>query len=152
MSQPTLDIVFLCLQGYSVLFLLLHDWVPLGRLNNLGAMQREDSLSKRVFVTLLGVVPAALGFYWCALFFGRPYPGWLEIYMWAAYGVFLLGLLRAWWIPYLFVPDPVRAARYRVIFAGTYAFLPRRNGIVPDTLHVTFHAAVIATMIILYMR
>jgi hypothetical protein len=58
-------------------------------------------------------------------------------------------LLRAWWIPYLGTPDPDRAKRYGVRFAGTHGFLPERNGIRPDTLHVAFHALVVAILVVL---
>ena len=40
----------------------------------------------------------------------------------------------------------MRAARYRALFGGTHAFLPGRNGIVPNTLHVALHAATLATL------
>jgi hypothetical protein len=63
----------------------------------------------------------------------------------------LAGLLRAWWIPYLLVPNPARTARYQVMFAGTHSFLPQRNGIAPDTLHVMFHLAVVATLLVLIL-
>jgi hypothetical protein len=71
------------------------------------------------------------------------------MWLWITYGLFLLGLLRAWWIPDLVVPDPQRAARYQEIFANTRSFLPRRNGIVPDTLHTIFHFVVVATVLVL---
>jgi hypothetical protein len=37
-----LDIALAGLQGYVVLFLLLHDWVPLGRLNHDAAKRHTD--------------------------------------------------------------------------------------------------------------
>jgi len=147
-----LDIAFLTLQALVVLFLLLHDWVPLGRLNNLDAMRGEDSLTKRAFVTLLPLLPAAVCLYFCTIHFGRPYPDWLQMTLWITYGIFLLGLLRAWWVPYLVGTDPQRAARYRIIFAGTHSFLPRRNGMAPDTLHTAFHLCVLATVVLLVVR
>ena len=36
-------------------------------------------------------------------------------------------------------------------FANTHAFLPKIHGIRPDTLHVIFHAALIATLALLAM-
>jgi hypothetical protein len=61
-----------------------------------------------------------------------------------------LGQLNAWWIPYLIHPNPVRAERYRVLFAGTSSFLPERNGITPNTLHVFgLHIETLATIILL---
>ncbi len=72
--------------------------------------------------------------------------------LWITYGVLVVGLLRAWWIPYLVIPDPARAARYQIIFANTHTFLPRRNGMAPDTLHTLFHLVTLATVIALFMR
>jgi hypothetical protein len=151
MSHP-LEIAFLALQAFNVAFLLFHDFVPLGRLNNLAAIRSQDTLLHRVVVSLLGGVPAAVGLLFSAKYFGRSYPDWLEMWLWITYGLFLFGMLRAWWIPYLVRPDAERAARYQIIFAGTHSFLPRRNGIVPDTLHTVFHVAVVATSLIIVLR
>jgi len=150
--SDSFEILFLALQGFVVAFLLLHDWIPLGRLNNVAAMRGEDSLAHRVFVTLLGAVPAAAGLYFSARYFGQNHPHWLAMLLWITYVLFFVGLLRAWWIPYLFVPDQRRAARYQVIFAGTHSFLPRRNGMAPDTLHTALHVAVVAVLVGLWLR
>lgn len=150
--SPALEAIFLALQGFILAFLLLHDWIPLGRLNNLAAIRTADSLSHRVFVTLLGGIPTALGLFWSVQFYGQRYPHWLEMYFWIAYGFLVVGFLRAWYVPYLLWPDPARAARYQTIFAGTHSFLPRRNGIAPDTLHVMLHAAIVAMLCILFVR
>jgi len=151
-SNAGLDTALLALQGFVVVFLLFHDWVPLGRLNNVAAVKSEDSRLRTIFVTLLPAVPAAICLYYSARYFGRAYPDWLEMWFWITYGVFLAGMLRAWWIPYLFVPDKERAERYQILFAGTHSFLPRRNGIIPDTLHVSFHLVTVATMVMLFVR
>ena len=76
----------------------------------------------------------------------------LEILLWITYGFFIFGMLRAWWIPYLLIPDPARAARYQIIFANTHTFLPKRNGMAPDTLHTLFHLVTVATVIALFIR
>jgi len=146
------DAVFLTLQALVLIFLLFHDWVPLGRLNNLSAMRGEDSLGRRIFVTLLPGVPAAVCLWLSARQIGRPYPMDAELWLWITYGTLMAGVLRAWWVPYLLVPDPERAARYRTIFAGTHTFLPRRNGIAPDTLHTVFHAVLLAAFAMLCLR
>jgi hypothetical protein len=143
---------FLAAQTLVTLFILLHDWIPLGSLNNFAAKRDEDPLSKRLFDTLLGAVPAAIGVWLSWRAFGRPLPHGTAIYLWVVYGIFLLGLLRAWWIPYLLTPDPERAARYKLIFAGTHGFLPERNGLAPDTLHTLFHACVAGTVVLLCFR
>jgi hypothetical protein len=133
-------------------FLLLHDWVKLGRLNNLAAVDRLDPLPRRIFITLLPGIPAAVGLLYSVRHFGRGYPDWLEMLLWITYGVLLAGLLRAWWIPYLLVPEPERAARYEILFAGTHTLLPRRNGISPNTLHVMFHLSTVAILVMLFVR
>ena len=59
------------------------------------------------------------------------------------------GSLTAWSTPYLFRSEPERAARYQVMYGTTHAFLPQRNGIKPNTLHVTFDVVTIALLIVL---
>jgi hypothetical protein len=146
------DATFLTLQSLVVAFLLFHDWIPLGRLSNLAAIRSEDSPGRRIFVTLLPAVPTALGLFLSARHFGQSYPDGLEMLLWITYGVLILGMLRAWWIPYLVLPDAQRAARYQIIFAGTHSFLPKRNGMAPDTLHTVFHLVTLATLVALFMR
>ena len=51
--------------------------------------------------------------------------------------------------PYLFRPDKELAARYRTMYANTHAFLPERNGITPNTIHVVFDFDTIRVLIVL---
>jgi len=69
--------------------------------------------------------------------------------LWGTYLACAHGILRAWWIPYLGSPDPIRAKRYSMRFAGTHGFLPARNSVRPDTLHVAFHSLVATILILL---
>jgi hypothetical protein len=69
-----------------------------------------------------------------------------------SYGLLFIGQIRAWWIPYLFRPEPERAARYPIMFGKTYSFLPPRNGTVPNTAHILLHLATAATLIVLPMK
>jgi hypothetical protein len=103
--SPALDCLFLALQSLVVLFLFLHDWIPLGRLNNLRAIRTQDSVGQQLFVTLLPGIPAAVCLIGSGRAFGQAYPDWLTITFWITYVLFLTGMLRAWWIPYLFVQD-----------------------------------------------
>jgi hypothetical protein len=151
-SNLALDAAFLAVQAVNLIFLLVHDWIPLGRLNNLSAIRSQDSLSYRLFVTLLPAVPVAVPLYFTAMYFGDHYPHWLLMDLWITYGILFVGLLRAWWVPYLLIPDQQRAARYQTIFAGTHTFLPIRNGIAPDTLHTLFHLNMLATIVLLLLR
>ncbi len=136
------------LQGVQVVFLLLHDWVPLGRLSNLDAVRTSDSKTKLFWTTVLSALPFAAVFVVSCLYWNASrWPMWLQTWLWYTYGIALAGMLWAWWIPYLVLPNPERAERYRVRFAGTMKFLPERNGISPDTLHVIYHAILVLTVV-----
>jgi hypothetical protein len=52
-------------------------------------------------------------------------------------------------MPYLIKPDRARAVRYQRMFGKTHAFLPTRNGLVPNTAHLMLHLATIVTLVIL---
>jgi len=144
-----LDTLLIVLQAFHVLFLWLHDWLPLGRLNDISAIARADSLSRRIRITLIQSVPYTVGLIYTIRSMGRPFPHWLYLYLWISYGLLFLGELRAWWIPYLFRAEPERAARYQVLFGKTHSFLPVRNGIAPNTLHVILHFCTAATLLTL---
>jgi hypothetical protein len=139
---------FVC-QLMVVVFIAFHDWLPLGALNNLSAIHATDSRFKLLLTTVLSTLPFAVGLAATAYHLHSSFPMWLGDFLWVTYLAALYGMLRAWWIPYLLKPDPVRAARYQVRFANTAAFLPERNGIRPDTLHVCFHVILVGTFVLL---
>jgi len=144
------EITLIGLQVFHVAFLWIHDWVPLGRLNDVAAVRKEDSLQRLVSVTLVQSLPWSIGLFFSARYFGRPYPGWLVMWLWISYTLLFFGQLRAWWVPYLLKPDPERAQRYRRIFGNTHSFLPERNGMVPNTAHILPHAATAAMLLALF--
>lgn len=115
------ELALLALQAFQVLFLWLHDWVPLGKLNDVAAVRRQDSLAQLVRVTLIQSIPFTIGFLF-SLRFGLPYPHWLYLWLCISYSLIFLGQMRAWWVPYLLSAEPERAARYRNMFGHT--FLP----------------------------
>jgi hypothetical protein len=150
--SATREAVLIALQAAQVLFLAVHDWVPLGRLNDVAAVRSQDTTSRLTVVTLIQTAPFAYGLLYSVLDFGKPYPGWLMRWLAISYLILLIGQLRAWWLPYLLRPEPLRAARYRVMFSQTHSFLPERNGIVPNTAHVLLHVATLATLWFLLAR
>ncbi len=144
------EVALLALQGFCVAHLMLHDWVPLGRFNNLAAVRGVDSLRKRVLVTLLSALPFLLVFAFCCEYANaRSWPGWVVSWLWWAYGLLVAGEIFAWWVPYFGRAQPERVARYRSMFGGTHAFLPERNGITPNTLHVILHLATAGVLVLL---
>jgi hypothetical protein len=70
----------LALQTFHVLFLALHDWIPLGRLNDVKSVRAANSGSKLLAATLISLAPFAVGLAASASYFGRAYPNWL--YWW----------------------------------------------------------------------
>ena len=143
------ELALLALQSFHVAFLFLHDWIPLGRLKDVTAVRRENSLPALIINTL--IVGGLFAFWLAASFhyYDHPYPHWLHTWLWVSYALLFLGELRAWWIPYLIYPEPERAARYQSLFGRTHSFLPMRNGIVPNTLHTILHAATFGTVLLL---
>jgi hypothetical protein len=146
------EIIFLGLQVFQVLFLWLHDWVPLEGLNDVAAVRTQDTTRRLIIVTLIQSVPFSIGLLFSALHLGRPYPHWLYMWLWISYGLIFVGQLRAWWIPYLLHVEPERAARYRVMFGKTHRFLPTHNGLVPNTAHIMLHVATAATLLTLLVN
>jgi len=143
--------LILALQIFHVAFLALHDWVPLGRLNDVRAVQAENPegrLLRTTFVsTVLFVPPLIVGL----MHPHGPWPGWVWIWLWVGYGVLFVGEIRAWWWPYFMGTSEMRVERYRVMFGQTYAFLPERNGIRINTLHFVLHVMTLVTFVVVTM-
>jgi hypothetical protein len=147
MHPVTVGALFV-LQIFHVLFLSLHDWIPLGRLNDPKAVRAEVSRGELLAASLISTVPFAFGLVASAVYLGKAFPGWLMWWLAGSYLFLFMGELEAWWVPYLFVPKPERAARYQAMFGGTHAFLPVHNGIRPNTLHVILHGATVAILFV----
>jgi len=147
-----LEPILVALQTFHVLFLALHDWIPLGRLNDVPAVRREIPPWNLFIATVTQSAFFAAGLFFSISYFGRPYPTWLNYWLWISYTMLFGGEIEAWWIPYLVRPNPKRAARYRRMFGNTHSFLPRRNDIVPNTAHVLLHVATAATLFVLVLK
>jgi hypothetical protein len=150
--QHLLILALVALQVYVVAFIGLHDWVQLGDLNDVGAVQAADSRTRLIKVTVYSTLPFALALVACAVYADTRFPGWLNWFLYIVYGLAGLGMIRAWWGPYLLWNEPARAARYRAMFGNTRAFLPERNGIRPNTLHVSLHLVLVAIIVLLIVR
>src|ERR1700674_5032865 len=111
------ELALLALQSFHVAFLLLPEWIPLGRLNDVLAVRRENSISQLIFGSLITGGLFAFGLAASLHYYGRTYPHWLHTWLWVSYALLFLGELRAWWIPYNIQAEPQRAARYQSLFA-----------------------------------
>ena len=77
LANRGIEMVLLALQAFQVLFLWVHDWIPLGRLNDVAAVRSQDTRRRLVTVTLIQSVPWTIGLCLSLVHFRRPYPGWL---------------------------------------------------------------------------
>jgi hypothetical protein len=136
----------ICLQIYVTVFVAVHDWVPLGRLNDVNAVRAGEPAVRLIAVTVVSTAPFGFGVIE-SVTHPLGFPTWLMTFLWISYGVATYGLLRTWWAPYLLFEEPRRAARYQALHGRTHAFLPLHNGMRPNTLHVTVHFAIIAMLI-----
>lgn len=139
----------LCLQLLQVAILLLHDWVPLGPLNNLAAIRTSRTTRELLLGTVVSSLLPAFGLGLSLWYWRAGWPGWVRHYLLFAYGFLFIGELEAWWVPYWIWPQPKRSEEYARAYDQTHACLPTRNGIRPNTLHVLLHAMTVATLILL---
>ena len=134
-------------QCFVVLFVALHNWIPLGSLNNVKGVREVFPTGKLVVTTLINFTPVAVGLAATACYFSRGLPGWVYWWLWITYGLACYGSFKAWWMPYFFQEDPALAVRYRTMYAGTHSFFPERNGIRLNTMHLIFDMVTIAILI-----
>jgi hypothetical protein len=147
MPQPATGIL-VALQCFVVAFVGLHNWIPLGSLNDLQAVRAEFPGSKLFFTTLSNFIPAACGLA-CSVYFYRGFPGWVTWYLWIFYLLACCGSAYAWWIPYFAGAGKKRLTREQNLYGKTHSFLPERNGVRPNTLHVIFDVVTLAVLITL---
>jgi hypothetical protein len=143
--------LLIALQTFHLLFLLLHDWVPLGRLNDVSAFQKSTTAPQKALSLLVPSIPVVIGLGFTFLSITHALSISFRITLSAIYGFLFLGELEAWWIPYAFGTSAERVARYQALFGATHSFLPDRHGITPNTLHVALHTATLATLILIWI-
>jgi hypothetical protein len=98
--------VLLALQAFHVLFLLLHDWIPLGSLNNVAAVRAANPAGKLLIGTLISTSFFLFGFAASVIHRSGPYPHWLIWYLLISYLFLFVGELEAWWSPTSAAPNP----------------------------------------------
>lgn len=134
---------------FILLFMIGHDWIPLGSLNDVQALSEDRSFNERFMVTLFGTVQFLLLTGLLLTFIGKRYPLWVKLWLIIHPLCIFIGALFSWWIPYLFgYGAEERADRYQYMFGNTHSFLPEINGIVPNTLHILFHTTLFICIIL----
>ncbi len=145
------EILLIALQAFQVLHMATHDWIPLGRLNDVRGVRSQNTTGQLILATLINTVPFAIPLFFSVRYLPQPWPHWLRDWLWIAYFILLAGEIRAWWIPWLFGTSAEKIARYQAMFGNTHTFLPVRNGITPNTAHLLLHLATAATLVTLWL-
>lgn len=140
--------VFIAGLGLILLFMLSHDWIPLGSFNDIPGVRAENSIGGLIKITIINTLSVLVVIVIALLFIGKRYPIWARIWLIIHLGSILFGAILAWWVPYLFGADAEMIERYNVMFGNTNAFLPVKNGMVPNTIHVLFHLTLLMTWIL----
>jgi hypothetical protein len=124
----------------------LHDTIPLGRWNNLGHFKQDIPLARRVKGSIANSVTAGavLLLFWLGWMHGGSMAGDWRMTLLITMGVLVYMEFVSWWRPYLFGATPAIVEKLRPNWEGTYAFLPKRNGIRPNAMHLIMHAATLA--------
>lgn len=153
MTLQSLGVWLLGLQGFHVAFLLLHDWIPLGPFNNLKAQSQHLKLWQRVVGPIFSAFLPSIGLYFSILHSNSlPYPSWLSFYLIGAYAFLFIGEIEAWWATYFWGYKRERGATYQAILSGTVTFLPLRNGVAPNAIHVLLHLGTLVTLVLLVFQ
>ena len=134
--------------GLILLFMLSHDWIPLGPFNDIQGVRAENTTSGLIQMTIINALSISVVIVITLLFIGKRYPIWARLWLIIHLGSILYGAISAWWISYLFGAEPEMIERYNIMFGNTHAFLPVMNGIVPNTIHVLFHVTLLMTWIL----
>jgi hypothetical protein len=143
--------LLLGLQLFHVLLLLLHDWMPLGRLNDLRALREHIPSRELLRTTLLLTFPFALSLALTVHYRHLGLPPWAILCDLLAYGLMVAMQWRLWWSPYFYGTTQERVIFYKKLFGHTHTFLPRRNGIRPNTLNTLMHLLTVGTLLVLLL-
>ena len=126
-------------------FVLLHDWIPLGHFNDISGIRAEKSDAELILTTVVNGLSFSIVLIIALIFLGKPYPLWARFWLVIHLFWIIYGAASAWWIPYFFGTTPDMVQSYATMFGNTHAFLPVRNGIVPNTIHTVFHFTLLST-------
>lgn len=132
-----------------LIFMMIHDWLPLGILNDIEAIREVHSFNGLLITTLINVTQIIVLLGLVTMFMGKQYPIWIKLWLIIHQSCIFIGAFLSWWLPYFFgIGAADRAERYQQMFGNTHSFLPEMNGIVPNTIHVFFHLTLLSCIIL----
>lgn len=134
---------------FIFLFMIVHDFIPLGPFNDVEAILNDRPLKELIFVTIVNAGQILLIIIGVLFFIGKKYPIIIKLWLIIHQSCIFIGALIAWWIPYIFgIGAEQRVERYQEMFGNTHSFLPIMNGIVPNTIHTIFHFTLLFCIIL----
>lgn len=131
-----------------LVFMLIHDWVPLGSLNDIEAVKVENTADELIKKTVINAGSILIVIIITLLFVGKRYPRWARAWLIIHLLAIMIGAAMAWWVPYFYGASDELITQYQVMFGNTHMFLPERNGITPNTIHVVFHSILLLTWLL----
>lgn len=134
---------------FIFLFMIVHDFIPLGPFNDVEAILNDRPLKELIFVTIVNAGQILLIIIGVLFFIGKKYPIIIKLWLIIHQSCIFIGALIAWWIPYIFgIGAEQRVERYQEMFGNTHSFLPIMNGIVPNTIYTIFHFTLLFCIIL----
>jgi len=125
----------------------VHDWVPLGRLNDLSP-ENQPPRGTRVAASVGNIVPVVALFVIAIVWSDRPLPLGAAIFAVAYIAVFVVLMWLSWYQPYFFGASEQRERDAEREYGGTVQVLPRRGTHVrPNLMHVILHVLFIVVAI-----
>jgi hypothetical protein len=120
-------------------YVLVHDWVPLGRLNDM-ERQREQPLRTRLLVEVGNVLPILALLIVAIVFPTGPLPWGAALYAGLYIVVFAVLAWLSWYGPYFFGTTSERETAAAYEYGRTVQILPARGTHVrPNLMHVGLH-------------
>ncbi len=141
--------ILLVLLTAILVFMIVHDWIPLGSLNELEGIRAENTIGELLFTTLFNTISIGIVLFLAYWFRGRIYPLWVKAWLIIHPCFIFAGALKAWWIPYFTGADDAALKRYETMFADTHHFLPEINGFSVNTIHAVFHATLLTCIFLI---
>jgi hypothetical protein len=137
--------LLIVLTALYLVVVLVHDLVPLGRLNDI-ARQREQPLPARLLVEAGNVVPIVAILVLALVSPSGRLPVGAAVYIGLYIVVFAVLAWLSWYRPYLFGSTPEREAAAAQEYGRTVQILPARGTrIRPNLMHVILHVLFLAT-------
>lgn len=140
---------FFVVQAIVLIFIIAHDWVPLGPLNDVATLKTSPRVRGMKIRTATNSLLVAAALILSILWWSEPYPLAVRIAFVAIYALLFAAEIVAWWVPYFFGASPRRTKAIQSMFARTHSLLPRRpDRIVPNTAHLMLHAMMLAALLL----